>query len=140
MELALTVENTKQAVSIFNCRNCRLTITGKANSISLEKCRGVQVAFPSVISSISLSDCQDCAFQAFEKLPCVLVDGCLATRCYLPPQGPGAETEIITAKSMSTTAIVPTPDGEDAVECGIPEQLSSKFKNGKMETNFVVSE
>ena len=137
----LRIENVtpKQAVYVYDCVDCVITVTGKPNAITLDKCAKTALVFDDVLATCELVNCQSMQVQCLQTVPTVSIDKVDGCQVYLSEKT--AETvSVLTAKSSEINVVcVPAADGSasnaEPVETPVPEQfITTRGADGKWTT------
>lgn len=123
-EITVQVNQIKESVYIYKCKDSVVIVKGKTNSIVLDNCKKTALLFESVISSVDVVNCQGVQVQVTGLMPTINIDKTDGCQVYLSEESKSAE--IITAKSSEMNILVPTGDC-DYTEYAVPEQFKTTF-------------
>jgi len=129
-EIILEETDTSQSVYVYKCEGSTIQVKGKVNNIVLDQCKKTGLLFESVISSIEVINCRSVQMQAMGSVPSISVDKTDGCQIYLSPESTGVE--IVTSTSSEMNVLIPSEDG--FVERPVPEQFSSRIKDGVLVT------
>lgn len=135
-EVILDKVEINQSVYIFGCKNSTIQIKGKVTTVALDTCSKTGVCLESVISSLDVVNSKSVQVQILGRAPTVSLDKVDSCMVYLSKHY--QETDLLTSKCSSINILTPNDAMEgDYVERPIPEQLVTKFVDGKLVTTAV---
>ena len=125
--------NPKQAIYIYNCVDCVITVKGKPNAITLDKCKKTALVFDDVLATCELVNCQSMQVQCIGSVPTVSIDKVDGCQVYLGEKSFNAS--VLTAKSSEINVSSVPSDDSEPVETPVPEQfITTRDANGKWNT------
>lgn len=134
-DLLITETDLKQAVYVYQCRDCTLTVKGKVNSILLDSCSKVGLLFDDVLSTVEFINCKSVQMQVLGRVPTVAIEKTDGCQVYLSKNS--MDTEVISSKSSSMNVLIPSLTEEnDYIEMPVPEQYKTVIdtKTRKLQT------
>lgn len=138
-EVILDKVEINQSVYIFGCKNSTIQIKGKVATVALDTCSKTGLCLESVISSLDVVNSKSVQVQILGRAPTVSLDKVDSCMVYLSKDF--QDTDLLTSKCSAINVL--TPDSTEAgaegdyVERPIPEQLLTKFVDGKLVTTAV---
>lgn len=143
-DLKFHSESIQQSISMYNCKNCTLVITGKVNQVHVDKCVKCKIMVDNVISVFEIINSRDIDMQVVNLCSSVQVESSESIRIYVSEEGMKS-IEVFSAKSSNISVYAPgvrvDPDTkeetEDLIEHPLPSTLRSVFNNGQLAHDFV---
>ena len=119
----------QQTVSMYNCKNCTLRITGKVNQVCVDKCVKCKIVVDNVISVFEIINSRDIDMQVINVCSSIQVESSESVRLYVSEEGMKV-VEVFSAKSSNISVYAPgirvDPDTKEETEdlvCCIPSIL-----------------
>jgi len=131
-ELTLTATAIQQSVVIYKCNNSTLVVKGKVNGITVDNCSNFNLIFESAISTVDIINSKRIQVQVEKTTPTLTINKTNNIKVFLSKES--LDSEIVSSLSNEINIYVPTAEGDDTVELPIPDTLTTKIVNGKLET------
>ena len=128
-DLLIDQTDLKQAVYMYKCSECTITIKGKISSISLDNCSRVALIFDDILSKVDFVYCRDVQMQANGKVPVISIEKSDGCQIYLSKSA--LDVEIVSSQSVAMNVYVPKDEEGDFDELPIPQQFKTVINQNK---------
>lgn len=132
--IEIQITEPRQAVYIYKCGACVVTVKGKFKSLTLVNSKKTQVAFPDVISVVEVNNCTSVKLQSLGQCPSVCIDKTDGCQVWLSKSS--LDCGFVCAKISEVNVSWPDPNSEDPenpewVDKPIPEQYKHRIDTDK---------
>ena len=122
-DLIIDQTDLKQAVYMYKCKECTITIKGKISSISLDNCSRVALIFDDILSKVDFVYCKDVQMQVNGKVPVISIEKSDGCQIYLSKTA--LDVEIVSSQSVAMNVYIPKDEEGDYEEVPVPQQFKS---------------
>ena len=128
-DILIDQTDLKQAIYMYKCKECTITVKGKISSISLDNCSKIALIFDDVLSKVDFVYCRDVQMQVIGKVPIISIEKSDGCQIYLNKNS--LDVEIVSSQSVAMNVYIPKDDEGDYDELPVPQQFKTSISMPK---------